>query len=326
MATLYLDRSGLELRDDGDSLAVYESGAKRRSVPLRMLDRVVIQGNVQLSSRLLARLSARNVGLIVIDRRRGEAAAATTWLGGGDAQRRLAQYAAYRDETWRRNWSRRLVRHKLAGQRALLLGAARQRPLQRHALRAAAQTLAQLIERLRNEPELERATIRGIEGAGAAAYFSAYASLFAPALGFQDRNRRPPRDPVNACLSLAYTLAHHQACCALAAAGLDPAIGFYHDLAHGRESLACDLVEPVRPRLEAWVWRLFRERKLRAEHFGRHGGGCLLGKAGRAVFYEEYELWSARWARHQRRICRLLVRALTGEDPGGTLQDATAVS
>ncbi len=326
MATLYLDRSGLELREEGESLAIYESGRKRRSVPLLLLERIVIQGNVQLGSRLLARLSARNVGLIVIDRRRGEAAAATTWLGGGDARRRLAQYRAYFDEAWRRSWSRRLVRHKLAAQRASLLGAAEERPAQRHGLRAAAQTLAQLLERLRHEPDLELASVRGIEGAAAAAYFSAYASLFAPALGFEDRNRRPPRDPVNACLSLGYTLAHHQACCAAAAAGLDPAIGFYHDLAHGRESLACDLVELLRPRVEAWVWRLFRERKLRAEHFRKHAGACLLGKAGRAVFYEEYELWSVRWARQQRRICRLLVRALTGEDPGGSLEDATPVS
>jgi CRISPR-associated protein Cas1 len=326
MATLYLDRSGLELREEGESLAIYESGHKRRNVPLSLLERIVIQGNVQLGSRLLARLSARNVGLVVVDRRRGEALAYTTWLGGGDARRRLAQYRAYYDEAWRRNWSRRLVRHKLSGQRVLLLRAAEERPVARHQLRSAAETLGQLLQRLRSETDLELATVRGIEGAAAAAYFSAYASLFAPALEFRDRNRRPPRDPVNACLSLGYTLAHHQACCAAAAVGLDPAIGFYHDLAHGRESLACDLVEPLRPRVEAWVWRLFAERRLRPEHFRKHAGAWLLGKAGRAAFYEAYELLSARWARQQRRLCRLLVAALTGEEPERSLPDATALS
>lgn len=326
MATLYLDRSGLELREDGDSLAVYESGEKRRSVPLLLLDRVVVQGNVRLSSRLLARLSARGVGLIVIDRRRGAARTWTTWLGGGDARRRVAQYRAYCDESWRAEWSRRLVRRKLAAQRAFLLAAAEERPGARHALWSAAETMAHLLGRLRTQEALDRETIRGLEGAGAAAYFGAYAGLFPPALGFCDRNRRPPRDPVNACLSLAYTLAHHQACCAAAAAGLDPAIGFYHDLAHGRESLACDLVELARPQIEAWVWRLFRGRRLRAEHFRRHRGACLLGKAGRAVFYEEYEELGGRCARQQRRLCRLLVRALTGQDPGASVGDEGAVS
>lgn len=325
MATLYLDRSGLELREDGDSLAVYESGEKRRSVPLLMLDRVVIQGNVQLSSRLLARLSARGVGLIVIERRRGLARAWTTWLGGGDARRRVAQYRAYHEETWRASWSRRLVRHKLAAQRLFLLRAGEERPGLRHELWSAAHTMAQLLGRLRSEESLDRETIRGLEGAGAAAYFAAYTGLFPPALGFRDRNRRPPRDPVNACLSLAYTLAHHQACCAAAGAGLDPAIGFYHDLAHGRESLACDLVEPVRPHVEAWVWRLFRQRRLRAEHFRRHADASLLGKAGRAVFYEEYEVLGARCGRLLRRLCHLLVRALTGEEAGGNIPDEAFV-
>jgi CRISPR-associated protein Cas1 len=166
----------------------------------------------------------------------------------------------------------------------------------------------------------------GIEGAGAAAYFGAYTTLFAPSLRFQDRNRRPPRDPVNACLSLAYTLAHHQACRAAAAAGLDPFVGFYHEVAHGRESLACDLVEPLRPRVDAWVWRLFRQRRVRLEHFRTHAGACLLGKAGRAVFYEEFEALSADCVRRLRRACRSLVRALTGQDPGRKIGDEAAVS
>ncbi|MCS6953258.1 MAG: CRISPR-associated endonuclease Cas1 [Bryobacterales bacterium] len=326
MATLYLDRSGLELREDSDCVAVYEGGHKRRSVPLRMLERVVILGNVQLSSRLLARLAARQIGVIVLDRRRGEARTASLWLGGGDARRRLAQYRAYQDENWRRDWSRRLVRRKLASQRAFLLAAAEERPSLRHPLHAAAETLAQLLERLRRPEPLERETIRGWEGAGAAAYFAAYCRLFPPALEFHDRNRRPPQDPVNACLSLAYTLAHYQACCIAAAAGLDPAIGFYHELTHGRESLACDLVEPVRPRIEAWVWRMFRQRRLRAEHFRRYAGACLLGKAGRSIFYEDYELVSADWGRLERRWCRALVGALLGQSVEEGRPDETTLS
>jgi CRISP-associated protein Cas1 len=80
---------------------------------------------------------------------------------------------------------------------------------------------------------------------------------------------------------LGYTLAHAEAVRAIAAAGLDPFIGFYHELQHGRGSLACDLVEPERPSVDAWVWHAFRERHLRPEHFRYGEGRCLLGKAGR---------------------------------------------
>jgi CRISPR-associated protein Cas1 len=313
MATLYLDRSGVELRDEGASVAIYVGGERQRSLPLNLLDRIVIFGNTVLSSRLLARLAARNIGVAIVDRRTGDSRVSTVWLGGGDAARRLAQYRAYQDMAWRTDWARRLVGRKLASQRRLLLHAAEERPAERHRLLNASATLAQILERLHSEEPLDLAVIMGLEGAAAHAYFSAYAALFAPALGFTERNRRPPRDPVNACLSLAYTLAHHQACVAIAAAGLDPAVGFYHETAHGRESLACDLVELLRPHVDAWVWEMFRSRVLRPEHFRRHAGACLLGKAGRAAFYEEHERFAGPAARRLRRLTRLLVRALTGE-------------
>lgn len=166
------------------------------------------------------------------------------------------------------------------------------------------------------EPELSDAssatapggveTLRGIEGAAALAYFSAFTRLFAPELKFTQRNRRPPRDPVNAVLSLAYTMLHHEAVRACQIAGLDPIIGYYHELSYGRESLACDLIEPLRPAVDDWTWQQFRERNLRADHFSREGDGCLLGKAGRMRFYPAFE----RFTRPHRRLLRRITRAL----------------
>ena len=87
-------------------------------------------------------------------------------------------------------------------------------------------------------------------------------------------------------------------------------IGFYHRPAHGRESLASDLIEPLRPRVDAWVWSMFRNRTLRAENFTLDKGACLLGKAGREAFYAGYErfaIWPRRWLRRQ---CAALAAAL----------------
>jgi CRISPR-associated protein Cas1 len=72
-------------------------------------------------------------------------------------------------------------------------------------------------------------------------------------------------------------------------AGLDTMLGFYHDISFGRESLACDLMEPLRPLIDRWVWWLFRDRTLRIEHFSDDNGRCLLNKAGRKHFYGCYE-------------------------------------
>jgi CRISPR-associated protein Cas1 len=202
----------------------------------------------------------------------------------GDARARIAQCQRVADEPWASAWSRAIVRAKLRGQQRLLCTAELERPDLRKPLRDAQATLAGVLEGVARAAD--RASLRGLEGAGAAAYFRGYAALFADALGFTGRRRRPPPDPVNASLSLGYTLLHAQAVQACWAAGLDPMVGFLHLPAFGRESLACDLVEPWRAKVDAWVWTQFRERALRPEHFGRDGAGaCLLGKAARGYFY-----------------------------------------
>ena len=156
---------------------------------------------------------------------------------------------------------------------------------------------------------LSAAQIMGIEGAAAAVYFEAFGAMLPPSAGFAGRNRRPPRDPANALLSLAYTLAHLEAVAAAQRAGLDPAVGFLHALFPGRESLACDLVEPLRPFCERLVWRILAEETLRASHFTRDGEACLLGKAGRLTFYTAWEEAVSPLRRKLRRGLQPLVRA-----------------
>jgi CRISPR-associated protein Cas1 len=170
-----------------------------------------------------------------------------------------------------------------------------------------------MIARLREAEGADAATLRGMEGAAARAYFGGLATLFPPALGFEGRNRRPPRDPVNACLSLAYTLLHFEAVRSAHVAGLDPLLGFYHRPAFGRESLASDLIEPLRPEADRWVWEQLRSRTLREDHFSSDKGACLLGKAGRERFYTEWERGAQPLRRWLRARCTRLVRHLREE-------------
>ena len=78
-------------------------------------------------------------------------------------------------------------------------------------------------------------------------------------------------------------------------AGLDPYIGFYHAPDFGRESLACDLIEPLRPLIDNWCLGLFRQNILREESFSTTQEGCFLGKAGRVQFYKSYESAVGNW-------------------------------
>jgi CRISPR-associated protein Cas1 len=311
MGTLYVDRKDIELRRDGACMSLYERGVRSGSIPFAQLERVVIFSHAVLDTGVLGALAEHGVSLVTVNTRRPERTAQLFGRAHNEAARRIAQYRLSLDETARARWSSILVKRKLLGQRALLAQAMAARPDVRHALFVA---LAQINERIAALAcPGGRDSIRGVEGAGASAYFKGYCALFAPELNFTGRTRRPPRDPVNSCLSLAYTLAHTDAVIACHAVGLDPLIGFYHDLSFARESLACDLVEPLRPRVDAWVWGLFRNRILRADHFSLDKGACLLGKTGRREFFAAWEAYAPNLRRRLRAYARLIVRALERE-------------
>ncbi|WP_305908193.1 CRISPR-associated endonuclease Cas1 [Methylomarinum sp. Ch1-1] len=303
MSTLYLDRKGLALKLDGHAMALYENDVKRGTIPFRMLEKVVVRGNVTLESRLLCALGRNQVDILFLSGRNSQRGTMSFSHKHNDAKRRLTQYKVSLGQELQRNLATGLVLAKLEKQLQMLESCLSKRPDLRKTFTSAIRSL-QVNRRgimEQNEGVASVAQLRGYEGAAAAAYFSAFTQLFSPKLGFNARNKRPPTDPVNACLSLGYTLLHFEAVGVCYMVGLEPMLGFYHEPAFGRESLACDLIEPLRPRLDALVWSLFRDRKLRVEQFVFENKRCLLNKDGRKVFYAEYE----RFAHPVRRLLRL---------------------
>jgi CRISPR-associated protein Cas1 len=317
VATLYLDRKGAALDVEAGSLVVRLGGAVATRVPLAPLERVVLRGDAVLSTRLLAALWQRDIGLLLLSGRHSEATARLVGRPHDDVMLRLEQHRHAIDAAACRTLAHRIVVAKLAAEARLLGRALVLRPDRRKPLCDALATLDRLGTRLTEPAEsLDRGVLVGLEGAGAAAYFRAYATLFPRSLGFAQRRRRPPPDPVNACLSLGYTLLHHEAVRETQVVGLDPLVGFLHAPWRGRESLACDLVEPLRPHVEEWVWRIFAERHLRGEHFSREkGGACLLGKAGRQIFYDSFEAFGTALRRLLRRMARGLAAELRRRAP-----------
>lgn len=294
MSTLYVDRRGTELKADGEALVFHENGQRIGTVPLAPLDRVFLRGDVTLSSSLLGKLGERGIGVVVLSGRKGEP---TMLLGRphNDAARRIAQYRLSQDAAYCLRFSRAVVEAKLRAQAAFLLERREVEPQSRYLLTTCLrriETCLGEIERLDSPGRL-----RGLEGAAAAAYFEGLGDLLPERLKFSGRNRRPPRDPFNAVLSLGYTLLHAEAVLALYGAGLDPFIGFFHALDFGRESLACDVVEPLRVEVDRHMLQLFRTEVLRPEDFSHTEGACLLGKAGRSRFYAEWEQLAERLRR-----------------------------
>ncbi|BAU58770.2 CRISPR-associated protein Cas1 [Halorhodospira halochloris] len=227
----------------------------------------------------------------------------------GDSTRRLGQYELATTQPNDPVWAIKLIRLRLASQHRLLHQALIHRPEQRQPIFCALEEIDRMRSHLRHSSQsLTLEQSRGYEGSATAAFFRGYTSLFPESLGFKSRNRRPPRDPVNAILSLGYALAHGDALRATMASGLDPAIGFLHQPAWGRDSLACDLTEIARSRVEQLTWHLFANRSLRAGDFSTDsdGEGVRLRKSARCNFFACWEAHAKLHRRWQKRAANTI--------------------
>lgn len=271
-----------------------------------MIERLVIIGHVELSSEVLTRLGEAGIGCVFMPGRGQKRSTFMRSESHGDAVRRLGQYQFALTSDHTSFWARNIVRLRVAGQRRLLGHVLQERPDQRHTLWKACKEIDVARSTLR-DPELSLESLRGQEGAAAAAFFRGYTSLFPKSLGFYERNRRPPRDPVNAVLSLGYALAHGDALRAITASGLDPAIGFLHQPAWGRDSLACDLTELARSRVELLTWHLFAHRELETTNFSNSPeGGVRLRKDARYNFFSRWEVHARLHRNWQKRAAQLI--------------------
>lgn len=314
MTVLYLDRPGIRVEPGSHCILLRVEGEKPQSVPLRTLERVIVHGAALFDARALATLGDAGIEVLCMTGQARGRIGLLPATGYRSAGRRLGQYALQQRPALRLAWSRLLVQAKLRGQLRLLEQLVDTRPDLRLPLTRATERIGTALQQLVHATST--ASLRGHEGAAAAQYFAALAPTFAPALGFEGRQRRPPRDPVNATLSLGYGLLYGEATFAAMAAGLDPYLGVYHEPAYNHRALASDLMEPLRPRVDAWVHALFRSGALRADQFQAQVEGMRLGKAGGEVFFPAWEREIARPARRWlRRTCVQFGNALLALAP-----------
>lgn len=277
---LVLDRRDLLVRLEGQALRVERADGDLQRVPLGMLGMVVVHGAPAVTCDVWRALAERFIPAVLAPLRTQGAA----WLGAGLStaiQIRCRQHEAARNPEATLAIARRWIELKLTMQGQLL--AVLPPPL--HAAPTA--ELRAVLERQRAAAAGAGSLpgLMGVEGAGAAAWYGWLAGQLPAHWGFAGRNRRPPRDPVNALLSLSYTLLGAEMLSVVQEAGLDPALGFLHGIVPGRESLMLDLIEALRPGVDAVVLGLL-DKVLTPEYFTRHPvQGCRLNKEGRALYY-----------------------------------------
>ncbi len=286
--TLYVTTPDTYLRLDNDTLRVELDREVKLRVPLHHLTAVVCFGHISLSAPLMHRLADSGIALVLLDEN-GRFKARLEGVVTGNVLLRQAQFECARDANAALAMARAFVAGKIKNSRQVLQRGARDAKLSADAdqLTRLADNLAASLRALPSADNVD--TVRGLEGEAARQYFSGMSLLVRPDLradfGMDGRNRRPPRDRINALLSFLYAMWMNDCRSALEAAGLDPQVGFLHALRPGRAALALDLMEEFRPWADRLALTLINRGQLATDDFVVREGGAvsLLPDARKAV-------------------------------------------
>lgn len=341
---LYLNTPGLHVGKSGQVLKIKEKQKVINEVRINEICQLNVMGNIQLSTQAVQTLCQAEIPIAYFSMG-GWFYGITQGLGVKNIFLRQEQFRLAQSQSFCMRLARALVAGKIRNQRTMLQRNHIELPPRALIHMKCMQKDAQCAESMDQ--------LLGIEGNAARVYFEHFAGMIKvdnPAVesdaevagesldesgvaetrpfnfDFRNRNRRPPRDPVNALLSLAYSLLAKDLTVTSQIVGFDPFLGYYHQPRFGRASLALDLMEPFRPLIaDSAVLSAINTRMVTADDFVRAGNAVALTSNGRKKFFRAYEQRMDTLVTHPmfgyrvnyRRILdiqvRLLARLLTGE-------------
>jgi CRISPR-associated protein Cas1 len=333
---LYLNTPGYRVGCKDEVLQVKDRDKLIEEVRMRDVSHVALFGNIQISTQAIQSLCEQEIPVTYFSMG-GWFYGITRGLGLKNVFLRMEQFRLARDEAACLSLARQFVHGKIRNHRTLLMRNHLEppEPIIMKLKRASEDALA-----ARSLEEL-----LGIEGAAASQYFQQFSGMIKveddlPGLetqrqddlqlafnfNFTNRNRRPPTDPVNAMLSLAYSMLSKDCTLAALAVGFDPYLGFYHQPRFGRPALGLDLMEEFRPLIaESTVLSCINNRVVTEKDFVRAGQAVNLSAPGRKRFFQTYEQrmsslithplfdYKVSYRRALELQARLLAKTLTGE-------------
>lgn len=287
MGTIYISTDDAFIGKTDERLRVKAQKQVLLDVPLIKVDGVVVLGRATVSPAALIELLERKIplsfmtgtgrflGRLEPELNKNIFVRAAQWQAAGETDRSIHAVQGF-------------IRGKLKNYRCFLQRAQREGIT---GLELGITRLEQAIQPINQTLLVD--TLRGLEGAGSAAYFTHFGRLIRnPLFTFQSRCRRPPTDPVNALLSFGYSLLLHDVQGAINIVGFDPYLGYLHTQRYGRPSLALDLMEEFRPLVvDAMVLSMLNRKVLTPDDFSSEplSHAVSLTDEGRRTFLRSYE-------------------------------------
>jgi len=288
--TLYVTTPESYLSKDGMNVVISVNQQEVFRIPIINIEAIVTFGYMGASPGLMKLCADNGVSLTFLSPN-GRFVSRVQGQTKGNVLLRKAQYRLADDQTWSLHLAQLMVAGKIQNYRNVLRRYLRDYGENPEVVAAANALDIQKRDALRAK---DRAELMGIEGMAANQYFAVFPHLILQQKAefpFNGRNRRPPKDAVNAMLSLAYTLLANDTAAALETVGLDPYVGFFHTLRPGRTSLALDVMEELRAYLgDRFVLSLINRKQVAADDFLYQGEkGVVLTDKGRRTFLTAWQ-------------------------------------
>lgn len=273
MSVLYIVEQGASLHKNGNLLVVEKGGEEITSVHAFKVEQVILVGNVRVSPPTIAFLLEEGIDTVFLSSKGKYRGRLISQFGKNIVLRRF-QFRKMDDPAFCLELAKCYAEGKLKNCRTLLRR--HHRELNRPEIEASIHMLRNMLEKIGGAGGLD--VLRGIEGKGANSYFQGFKhAIRAEGMPFESRNRRPPRDAVNALLSFGYALLGNTVHTAANIVGLDPYLGCLHAVDYGRPSLVLDLMEEFRPILvDALLLRVLNRRVITPNDFYFQEGGLPL--------------------------------------------------
>lgn len=280
MSTLYVMEHGAVIGKSDERIVVRKGRQTLADLPALHVKQVVVFGNVVFTSPAVDFFIRQGIDVVYLSskgRFRGRLQPALSANG----PLRQQQHLMSQNSSFCLEVSKQFVAGKLNNQLALC-------KRQQIPLAPFIQTMNKILEQSSIATSLD--TLRGYEGIASSAYFQTYAALLDPAWSFTHRNKRPPKDPINALLSLGYTLLYNNVYAAINIVGLDPDCGFYHAPKRGHATLASDLMEEWRSVIvDSLVLQMVNRKQLQPADFREIRGEARLTREGFKQFLASFE-------------------------------------
>ena len=287
MAVLYVKEQGASIQKLGERIVVKKNLNTLFDVPIFQLENITIIGNVQITTQALHMLMNNGIDVSYFTYS-GQFLGTTAAESSKNIFLRFEQYGFYLDFDKRLMMAKAIIENKINNQIAVLENFNWENDYDFKSDIKKMCSLQKLLERKETPNE-----ILGVEGMVSNIYFGAFGNMLKCDFKFDGRNRRPPRDPVNVIISLAYTFLTKEVCSALDSESFETYLGFLHGIRYGRKSLALDMMEEFRqPCIDRFVIILFNKKMIGPLDFEfPEDGSVILTEDGFKKFCLRYEKW-----------------------------------